>query len=251
MIVRATLRYQLLPAALLVGLVAALPIAGAIEHPDHDRSKGWRPLFNGRDLDGWTTVTQDGLPAESDTWLVEKETLMRVGKAYLRTNEQFRDFVLDLEFQVAPAPGPQRTNSGVFLRHKPDAELVAQKKKYWWNGLIEIQLFDSYGLAPDKHQCGALYDMLAPSVIASKKPGEWDRMTITADGPRISILLNSQHVLEANLNDWSEAGKNPDGTTNKYRKPMNWLADQSGYIWLQDHPGEIRFRNIWIKSLDK
>ena len=95
-----------------------------------------------------------------------------------------------------------------------------------------------------------MYDAEASTTLASNGPGEWNRMTITAKGPRITIVLNGKQVLDANLNEWTESGKNPDGTTNKYHKPMNWLADQSGYIWLQEHPGEIWFRNIWVKPLD-
>jgi 3-keto-disaccharide hydrolase len=223
--------------AVLATFPSTSTLAHAAEHPEIDQSKGWNCLFDGQDTFAFETVSQDG-------------TLTRKGKAYLRSQEQYRDLVLDLEFKVGPPQGKRRTNSGIFLRHKPNPELIQQKKKYWWNGLIEIQLFDSHGLEPDKHQCGALYDMVAPTSIENKKPGEWNRMTITAKGPKITIVLNGKQVLNTNLNDWNETGKNPDGSANKYHKPMNWLADQSGYIWLQEHPGEIWFRNIWVKSLD-
>jgi len=92
--------------------------------------------------------------------------------------------------------------------------------------------------------------MIAPSQIANKPPGQWNRMTITTNGPRITVILNNKQILDADLNDWTETGKPPDGTPNKYHKPMKWLADQTGHIWLQEHPGEIWFRNIWLKSLD-
>lgn len=229
-------------------VTSSLAIAG--EHPEIKGNRGWKPLFNGKDLSGWISVTQDGIPTDRKAWVVENGTLTRMGKAYLRSEDQYRNLMLDFEFKVGPPHGQRRTNSGVFLRHKPDPELIRQKKKYWWNGLLEIQLFDSYGLEPDKHQCGALYDMIAPSDITNKPPGEWNHMTITAKGPKISIVLNGKRIVDANLNDWTETGKNPDGTPNKYHKPMNWLADQSGYIWLQEHPGEIWFRNIWVKPLD-
>ncbi len=236
--------------AVLASLSVASTLAIGAEHPEIRPESGWAPLFNGKDLSGWVSVTQDGIPTDPDAWVVENGAITRKGKAYLRSEKEYRDLILDLEFKVGPPQGDRRTNSGIFLRHKPDPELVEQKKKYWWNGLLEIQLFDSHGLEPDKHQCGALYDMIAPSRITNKPPGEWNRMTITAKGPKISLILNGKQVLDANLSDWSETGKNPDGTPNKYHKPMNWLADQSGYIWLQDHPGEIWFRNIWVKRLD-
>jgi len=236
--------------AILASLAVTSTLAIAAEHPDIKPENGWKPLFNGKDITAWATVTQDGEPADPKAWVIEAGTLTRKGKAYLRTQDQYRDLILDLEFKVGPPQGKKRTNSGIFLRHKPDPELIQQKKKYWWNGLIEIQLFDSHGLEPDKHQCGALYDMIAPSQITNKPPGEWNRMTIAAKGSKIAIVLNGKQILDANLNDWTETGKNPDGTPNKYHKPMNWLVDRSGYVWLQEHPGEIWFRNIWVKSLD-
>jgi hypothetical protein len=47
------------------------------------------------------------------------------------------------------------------LRYDPTC--AAGEKIYWWNGLLEVQLFDSFGKTQtDQHDCGALYDMLAP-----------------------------------------------------------------------------------------
>ena len=52
-------------------------------------------------------------------------------------------------------------------------------------------------------------------------------------------------VLEANLDDWTTPGKNPDGTTNKFK----WaLKDQprEGYIGLSFHD---KGKNCWYKNL--
>jgi len=46
---------------------------------------GWVPLFNGKDLDGWT---QDGTP----NWKVRDGVLFGEGKGRLYTNRDFRDF---------------------------------------------------------------------------------------------------------------------------------------------------------------
>ena len=237
---------------LAISVALAVPSTQTIaaEHPEIKPQNGWKPLFNGKDLSNWDVVTQDGEPANADAWVVEHNTLTRKGRAYLRSKDRHKNLILDLEFKAGQPHGNRRTNSGIFLRHNTCSQLVQAKKKYWWNGLLEIQLFDSYGLEPDKHQCGALYDMIAPSQIANKPPGQWNRMTITTNGPRITVILNNKQILDADLNDWTETGKPPDGTPNKYHKPMKWLADQTGHIWLQEHPGEIWFRNIWLKSLD-
>lgn len=228
--------------ALLLGITATSPVrTEAGGHPKIDVKKGWRQLFNGEDLTGWETRDSDGKRVPEDTWAIEDGTVTRKGKAYLWSADEFGDFILDLEFKVGA-----RTNSGIILRHKPDATA----KRYWSNGLLEIQILDSHGKAqPDKHDCGALYDMIAPSNNTMRKPGEWNRITITAKGSRVAVVLNEEKIIDIDLDDWPEAKKNPDGTPNKYLKPMKDLR-RRGHILLQDHPGAIWFRNLYLKALD-
>ena len=235
----------------LLTLVVAPLCALASEHPNINVQRGWTCLFNGKDLAGWHCVTSDNDPVEPDAWAVEDGAVTRKKKGYLRSDKQYGDFILDLQFKVGPPDKKgHRTNSGILFRHRPDPELKRQKKRYWHNGLLELQIFDSHDMEPDKHVCGALYDMIAPSCNPMKKPGEWNRITITADGPAITVILNGEKIIDCSLDDWPEANKNPDGTPNKYNKPMKDLAHKSGYIWLQDHPGEVWFRKIFVKSLD-
>lgn len=231
-------------------LAAGLPAAWAADHPAIDREQGWVSLFNGKDLTGWKTVTSDGDPVPSDTWAVEDGALTRKGGGYLRSEKQYGDFVLDLEFKVGPPDGPRRANSGILLRHTPDPELKREGKKYWWNGLLEIQIFDSHDLEPDTHACGALYDMVAPCTNSMKPPLQWNRMTVSAVGPQIVVILNGEKIIDVDLDRWTEANKNPNGTPNKYNAPMKNLSHASGYLWLQDHPGEVWYRNIHVKPLD-
>jgi hypothetical protein len=51
-----------------------------------------------------------------------------------------------------------------------------------------------------------------------------------------------------NLDDWTEAHQNPDGTANKFDVAYKDLP-RSGYIGLQDHGGKVWYRNIRIKEL--
>ena len=204
--------------------IAPLCVIGA-EHPEIDLEKGWECLFNGRDLSGWQTVTSDNDPVAPDAWAVEDGALTRKKKGYLRSDKMYGNFILDLEFKVGPPDEKgHRTNSGILFRHQPDPELKRQKKRYWHDGLLEVQIFDSHDMELDKHVCGALYDMLAPSCNPMKKPGEWNQITITADGPAITIVLNGETIIDCSLNDWPETNKNPDGTANKYNKPMKNMA---------------------------
>ncbi len=233
-------RGLLIVLASIVGMGTTPLPARAQGHPKIDPSEGWQPLFNGKDLSGWETRDSEGREVPADTWAVEDGTLTRKGHAYLWTTDQFGDFILDMEFKVSP-----ETNSGIILRHKPDPSA----KRYWWNGLLEVQVLDCHGkVVPDKHDCGALYDMIAPSKNTMNQAGEWNRITITAKGSKVAVVLNGAKVVDIDLDDWTEAGKNPDGTPNKYHKPMKDLR-RKGHVLLQDHPGSIWFRNVFVKRL--
>jgi hypothetical protein len=54
--------------------------------------------------------------------------------------------------------------------------------------------------------------------------------------------------MDANLDDWKEAGKNPDGTANKFKSALKDMP-RSGYVGLQDHLSDLWFKNVKIKPL--
>jgi hypothetical protein len=114
---------------------------------------------------------------------------------------------------------------------------------------IEIQVGS---LAPGrplgKGSVGGIYDLVAPRTNALK-PDDWNRYTITCEGPKISVVLNGQAVSEANLDQWTEARKSPDGTANKFTRAMKDFA-RSGLVGLQDHGTPVWYRNIRIKPLN-
>lgn len=193
-------------------------------------SEGWKTLFDGTGLDAWQCKA-GGWTAEPDGVLA-----MQTGGGYIWTRERFGDFVLDLEFKL-----DKGTNSGVFIRTDKTGDPVQTG--------IEIQLLDSFGKAKaEKHDCGAVYDCLAPSANAVKAPGEWNHMVITAQGNRLQIVLNDQAVIDADLNQWTQAHKNPDGSGNKFNTAYKDMP-KSGAIGFQDHGKPIWFRHIRIRPL--
>lgn len=193
--------------------------------PDEE---GFRPLFTTKGMAAWGW-NKKGPKIENG------EMLLGQGSGDVWTEEQFGDFILDLEFKTSPG-----SNSGVFIRNPKPGD---------WYGGIEIQVLDSFGKEnPGKHDVASVYDVLAPSKNTVKAPGEWNRMTITCKGPSIKIALNGEQVIDMNLDLWTEAGKNPDGTPNKFKTAYKDMP-RKGVVELQDHGQDIAFRNVRIKEL--
>jgi Domain of Unknown Function (DUF1080) len=222
-----------------VGIVAmaGLAVAHAADNQltaDEVR-QGWRLLFDGRDMSGW--VTKAGKPVPDK--LIQDGTINardqpRIGMIY--TKEKFADFVLSCDYKMS-----KDCNSGIFLR-------VGDPKNEVQSGL-EIQVFDSAGKAKvDKHDNGALYDALAPSKNATKPAGEWNHCEITADKNMITVVMNGQEVVQADLDQFATAGKNADGSKNKYKKALKDFP-REGLIGLQDHGHDCWYKNIKIKVL--
>jgi hypothetical protein len=199
---------------------------------------GFVTLFNGKDLAGWHS-------GPHHSWIVQ-EGVLTVTRAmdgkehnsdYLWTNETYGDFVLDLEFKVT-----EGTNSGIFFR-------TADAKDPVYTG-IEVQICDSYGRSTLSRTgtAGAIYDCLAPTKNVIKPRGEWNRCRLTCRGSRVEVLLNGEEIIDMNLDEWTRAGANPGGTSNKFARAIKDFA-RVGYLGLQDHGRPVWYRNVRIKRL--
>jgi sugar phosphate isomerase/epimerase len=204
-------------------------VAGAM----NPNGEGWKDLL-AADLSNCNL--KDG------GWVVEEGVLGRKGGGYVWTKEQYGDFILDLEFKNAP-----KTNSGVFIR-------TANVKDPVQTG-IEIQIADSYGQQPNRNNCGAVYDCLAPSRQVVKKAGEWNHMTILCVGGRIRISMNGERIISMDMDKWTEARVNPpveeggEPTKNKFKTAYKDMA-RSGAIGFQDHGHPVWYRNIKVRKID-
>jgi hypothetical protein len=218
-------------AQVLAALVFALSFAAMAQAAEEKKDEGWITLFDGKDLSAWQA------PAATKWKIGEGVLAFQKGCGNLWTKEKFGDFVLDLEVKVQKG-----TNSGIFLRS-------AQGEKNWLQGSFEVQVSDSFGeRKPGKHEMGALYDCLAPSAAAEKPHGEWNHMVITFKGNSLKVELNDKAILDANLDLWTEARKNPDGSPNKFTTAYKDMA-KVGHIGLQDHGQPVWYRNVKIKPI--
>ena len=148
---------------------------------------------------------------------------------------RYGDFIVDLEFKCA-----EDTNSGVFLRCD-DVEL-------WLHTSIEAQIHQ-VEQKTDRHEVGAVFDCKAPDVKPVLNPvGEWNHYTVIAKGQTLRVVLNGALINTVNLDLWTEAGKNPDGTKNKFKTAYKDMP-REGHIGLQYHGQPVWFRNVRIKTL--
>jgi hypothetical protein len=221
-----------LASMLLLAMVAFLPARAAaapLPAPDKD---GFISIFNGKDLTGWTSGA-GGAPGAA--WVVADGAMTldksKGGGGDIWTQHRFSDFVLDIEFNTTG-------NSGVFIRTDKPTDNVQTG--------IEIQVLPP-SAKPNKNSCGAIYDCLAPTKDPSKK-GEWNRYVITCKDNQITVELNGEKIIDMDLNQWTEANKNPDGTKNKFKTPLKDFK-RDGHIGLQDHGAKVSYRNIKVKPL--
>ncbi len=190
----------------------------AAELSEAERAEGFELLFDGRTLEGWTTLSDD-----PGGWSVQDGMLYCEGVTgpWLRTRKRYGDFVLRLEFKIS-----DEGNSGVFIR----APLVARASRFG----MEMQILGVSGPPHKEESTGAIYDVLAPTKDAARPPGTWNEAEIDCRGSRVKIRLNGELVLDFDMDQ-------VDALKNRLR---------CGVIGLQDHNDEVWFRNIRIKTLD-
>ncbi|HWH72433.1 MAG TPA: DUF1080 domain-containing protein [Candidatus Sulfotelmatobacter sp.] len=213
----------------LVSAQVGLPEKG---HPD---SANWPALFK---PDLANAVFPKGV------WTIENGVMTASEDQAIWSDKDYANFILDLEFKTA-----EGANSGVVI--------YASDIQDWIPNSLEIQILDDHSpkwaQAPKNWQCGAAFGHQPPTKGVVKKPGEWNRMTLLCQGPKIVVVLNGERINEIDLTRFTSATKNPDGT-----EVPAWLTKRSlaslatkGRIGLQGkHAGApIFFRNVRIQAL--
>ena len=220
--------------ALCLGGVAAAGADDAVAPKSHPDSSGWQNLFT-------TDLSNATFP--KGVWAFQDGVLTATKDEAIWTKDEYGDVIVDLEFKTAPG-----SNSGVFV--------YGSDLKDWISNSVEIQILDDndprWAKVPPTWRCAGIFGRLAPSKSAVKKPGEWNRMTITCKGPLIDVLLNGEMVTQMDMRKWTSVKKNPDGSDVPpwYHKSLAEMATK-GHIGLQGkHSGvPIYFRNMKVKSL--
>ena len=183
-------------------------------------------LFNGRDLTGWNV--DDG-PAASWSAVDGVLTCSGQGGGWARTEKQYRDFLLRLEYAISPGG-----NSGIFVRAAPEGNPA-------FTGM-EVQVMDDYGKPADIHGAGSIYGAVAPCRNMSKPAGEWNSVAIMCKGSHMTVTMNGIKTIDIDLDD---------PALNALDIQERKLKDRvrEGYIGLQNHGSLVRYRNIRINPL--
>jgi hypothetical protein len=195
------------------------------------------PLYNGRDLTGWSHYLWDSQAKAQDTatpmsavWRVEDGILVCEGKptGYIRTDKEYENYRLAVEWKWPE--GTTRGNNGVLV-HTTTPNALGQ-----WPKSIEVQL--AFGNAGDFWVIGTTLDV--PNVETrrqgrrhlnltddSEKPaGEWNRMEILCQGSEIKVWVNGTLVNHA---------------TN--------VSQTRGAISLQSEGAKVLFRSVVLTPL--
>lgn len=180
-------------------------------------SQGFKKIFNGKDLTGWTIHGTEKWYVDNRELVCESGPDKQYG--YLSTDKNYKNFILRLKFKLE-ANG----NSGVFIRSGIEGTKISG-----WQ--VEV--------APPDHHTGGIYEsygrgwIIKPKAEDEKKlkPDDWNDMRIYVLNDEVTTWLNG--------------------------KQMVYLKDEKigqgiGFIALQIHDGggiKVRWKNIRIKEL--
>lgn len=210
-------------ASMSIGLMVFIPCVAALAA---DEADGFTPLFNGKDLTGWT--------GDSKLWRVEDGELVgsTVGttleyNSFIRTEKRYSDFVLKVSVKL------RNHNSGVQFRSEMVEGLAYAAAGYQ----ADVADKTYFGMLYEERKRGffpywnAMSQGERDAISKVAKQGEWNHYVITCKGDRIKLELNG--VVTCDIAD-------PEGA-------------KEGIIALQLHAGpemEVRFRDIAIKVLE-
>jgi hypothetical protein len=175
------------------------------------------PLFNHKDLTGWTINGTERWYVENGDLVAESGPDKDYG--YLSTNKHFKNFIITMDFKQ-DANG----NSGVFIRSS-----VNGRKISGWQ--VEI--------APPGLHTGGIYESYGRQWLIQPKPedekylkfGDWNHMVIKVKNDQVTSWLNGKKMV--------------------YLKD-SLIGKGEGVIALQIHSGggiKLRWKDITIKEL--
>ena len=178
-------------------------------------------LLRGADLGGWIATD----PAKKMGWSLRdgclnndtpKTDFGAYGEyANLRTEVEFEDFQLHIEYRLPPETGG---NSGIYLR-----------------GMYEVQVTHRDSSMQGIAGPGAVFGRIAPTRNAGLPAGAWEVLDITLVDRHITVILNGQLVID----NQPVIGCTGGALLSDARQP--------GPIMLQGDHTSVQYRNIRLR----
>lgn len=192
---------------------------------------GFKSLFNGTDLTGWEGGGEDAALC----WKVETESRQLVCTGakgpWLKSAAEYGNFDLRFEYQVSGGG-----NSGVYVRVPADGNHHRENDTLPPAG-FEVQLLDDaapqYATLKDYQYSASVYDICGASPRVCRPAGQWNTLRLRCEGQTVQVWHNGVAVVNV-----TEA-----------THPLIALRKTTGFLGLQNHSTEVRFRNIRLAPL--
>ncbi|MEZ4827962.1 MAG: DUF1080 domain-containing protein [Bacteroidia bacterium] len=204
----------------------------AVIYGQKDEKLVFRPLFNGKNLDGWVDVN-----TSPETWKVKKGTLICSGLpiGVMRSDRQYENFILEVEWRHMTAGG----NSGIFIWSEGTQFQDDPLTKAIEVQMLELEYATIHNVTDD-YVHGELFPTMGMTAIPDnprgirsksiekrcKGKGEWNKYVVVAVDGTVKLSVNGKFV---------------NGLRASERK--------KGYICLEAEGAEIQFRNMRIMEL--
>jgi hypothetical protein len=193
-------------------------------------NKGFRSLFNGRDLEGWEGPAIDEYEVKDGAIVCKPK---KGGNLY--TKDEFSDFVVRMEYKLPPGG-----NNGLLLRYP-----AGKKSDGAYTGMTEIQVLDDtapqYAKLDPRQYNGSAYGMVAAHRGFLRPLGEWNFEEVTVKGSTIKVELNGSLILDCDLSKVTEYKDN---------HPHPGKDRKTGRLAFAGHNDPVAFRAVRVKSLD-
>jgi hypothetical protein len=188
-------------------------------HGPAAKDGGWRDVFDGKSLDGWT--------GDVGLMRVQNGILVNNGKpAIVMAPGEHEDFELELEFRLA-----QAGNSGLGICHSGSGQPAE-------NGL-EVELIDD-GANPrlrGAERCGAIFWLADAKAGHFKRWPQWNQLRVTSLKDVVRVELNGTLVTDTTRSGMKQFNPKHKG-----------VSRTSGKICLLPLRGRSEYRHIRIRS---
>lgn len=221
-----------------------------------EKAAGWRLLWDGQNTAGWRTIQSPDFP--KDRWATQNGVLSVrhnpnaefESGVDLVTAEKFSDFELQLDFKLTPG-----ANSGVkyFVRSNLNPATGKMVRPELTPAIgCEYQILDDERHPDAKagrdgnRKLGSLYDLVpAPAAKPLHPVGEWNTARILVKGNHVEHWLNDVKLLTY---ERDTPAFHDLVARSKFKNVPGFGDWPDGHILLQDHGGEVHYRNLKIRT---